>query len=282
MYKGFKLSITEEQLETIAVGYEDYIAQGRKQLENQKNNYSKSLKDFVINGKTIDGTGLQDTCFPQVEADIFLSHSHKDEKLALALAGWIYTTFKLTTFIDSVVWRFSDEIRAELNNTYSDMREKEGGKLYSHEKCNKVGQHVDMMLNVALHTMIDKTEALFLLNTDNAIPTFGVEALEVTYSPWLYSEIVCSNIIRKIVPQRILDKKRNTMGSYKYNEGNTQVLNVSYKIDTSGLIELTENGLKEWAEKCEKPENNLYDSKKGNYPLDVLYEQKEKKTHLYD
>lgn len=39
-----------------------------------------------------DASKLQESWFPQVEADIFLSHSHKDEKLIISFAG-CYTRF---------------------------------------------------------------------------------------------------------------------------------------------------------------------------------------------
>lgn len=47
---------------------------------------------------------MQVSWFPQIKADVFISHSHSDEKLAIIFAGWLYNAFGLTAFIDSCVW----------------------------------------------------------------------------------------------------------------------------------------------------------------------------------
>lgn len=54
---------------------------------------------------------MQSYWFPKINADIFLSHSHKDEKLIIAFAGWLKDTFNLDVFIDSCIWGYSNDLQ---------------------------------------------------------------------------------------------------------------------------------------------------------------------------
>lgn len=51
------------------------------------------------------------------------------------------------------------------------------------------------MLNIALQNMIDNTEVVFLINTSNSIDKYDGQAS--TFSPWIYSEIITTTLIRK-------------------------------------------------------------------------------------
>jgi hypothetical protein len=48
--------------------------------------------------------------FPYINADIFISHSHKDYNDVVCLAGWLEEKFGLTAFVDSSVWGYSDRL----------------------------------------------------------------------------------------------------------------------------------------------------------------------------
>ena len=61
---------------------------------------------------------MQANWFPQIKADIFISHSHKDKGLALALAGWLEETFGLTAFIDSCVWGYANKLLKMIDDEY--------------------------------------------------------------------------------------------------------------------------------------------------------------------
>ena len=67
----------------------------------------------------LNGNKIQIDWFPQISADIFISHSHDDEDLANAFAGWLYDEFKLTSFIDSNAWGYVDELLTLFNKEYS-------------------------------------------------------------------------------------------------------------------------------------------------------------------
>jgi len=61
---------------------------------------------------------MQDFWFPQINANIFISHSHNDEKKAITLAGWISETFHLKAFIDSCVWKCSNDLLKIIDNDF--------------------------------------------------------------------------------------------------------------------------------------------------------------------
>lgn len=269
MFTGFKLNIDESRFKAQFIESEKpmeyYEKIGEKYLNEQKKIISDDLDKYIVDG-IINGTSLEEDWFPMIKADIFISHSHQDEKLVLALAGWIYDKFKVKCFIDSCVWGYINDLLEKLNDEYSNKREdeKNGGVLYSHSKCNIVASHVNMMLNIALQKMIDNTEAIILINTTNSIKIDvknGSLQNYSTYSPWIYSEIICSEIVRKkeLSEYRPMEKLEELYHFYD------KKLKIKYDISVNHLNDLDCNDLIEW-EKGWKKYKNI-----NKYPLDQLY-----------
>lgn len=66
---------------------------------------------MVLKGTDIlDGVAIQDDWFPEINADIFISHSHGDCDLANGIAGWMNEEFGLRCFIDSNVWGYTNDL----------------------------------------------------------------------------------------------------------------------------------------------------------------------------
>lgn len=262
MFAGFNVHLCNSFFENQTNHFDYYKNIGLTQMSKYKAECTNILRSFIIEKDVFDGSSLQGNWFPSVEADIFLSHSHRDEDLALALAGWLYDKFEILTFIDSVVWGYADDLRETLNAAYSNKRvSNDNGVLYSHTSCNRVSQHVDMMLNIALFRMIDRTEAVFLINTPNAIRKFDSDCATRTYSPWLYSEIVCTEIIRKKLlseyrPKPVIESYRMSTDSAKNS------FDIAYKVKTKHLTTLNKHHLQKW----------LTDDK-SRFSLDTLYLQ---------
>jgi hypothetical protein len=158
MYRGFNLKI-----DNVNSGFYDF---GLQVYEDLKAPMRKTLKDFVSVNGVLDGSKLQEHWFPQINADAFISHSHKDERNAICIAGWLHHTFGITAFIDSCIWGFAGELLKMIDDAYC---LNSGGKTYSYEDRNFSTAHVHMMLSTALQMMIDKTECLFFLNTPATI-----------------------------------------------------------------------------------------------------------------
>lgn len=102
-------------------------------FEEQKIEIRSTLDKYITQDGIIDGTKIQADWFPEVEADIFISHSHTDEKLAINLACWLYDTFNLVAFIDSCVWGYANDLLRQLDDKYC-WKEKE--ELYDYGKRN--------------------------------------------------------------------------------------------------------------------------------------------------
>jgi len=191
MYKGFQLELIKEDFYSDKV-FNTFYGIGKTYTSVQKNNIKKTIDSYLFSNGTLNGSNMQENWFPQIKADIFISHSHKDEELALTLAGWLKETFGLTAFIDSCVWGYSNDLLKLIDDVYCRNINRNS---YDYDKRNYSTSHVHMMLSVALTQMIDNTECLFFLNTPNSITPDTI--INQTESPWIYSEIAMSRLIRK-------------------------------------------------------------------------------------
>lgn len=285
MFMGLNLNLQEQFFEG-EKGLEEYVEIWKDNFKSNEEKWKKNLKEYILN-KTIDGSKLQEDWFPEINADIFISHSHQDEKLAQALAGWLYDIFGIKSFIDSDRWGYIDELLEQLNDEYSDKDELMGYRIYNYKKANGVSQNVNTMLTIALHKMIDKTEVILLLNTDNSVK--GIKDIDgITYSPWIYSEMVCSDIVRKKPLLAYRDYKSNKV---VYEDG-TKIFNIayammviSYTMPIAHLRRINEAILDDWVKEYKglrkedlakkkllmgdlNIKNDLMDNE---YPLDILY-----------
>lgn len=267
MYIGFNLRLDKNaDIFGDSLNYERLQEIGENHLNKQKAIFEQMLESYVVDD-VIDGTKIQNEWFPQIEADIFISHSGKDGGLTNALAGWIYETFGLRCFIDGNVWGYSKTLLEQMNSKFSNKRkDSDGGYLYDHESCNRVSQHVNMMLSIALQKMIDKVEAIILLNTDNAVKVCSNTQMEKTYSPWIYAEISCTQFVRK----KPLLAYRNYSKISKVYFGVTESVQfamhsaISYTVSLKHLKSLSADDLHKW--KC------LCVSKDYEYKMDALYD----------
>lgn len=245
MYRGFKLKLSSLFFEKY---YKRYLSIGKSLFDKHNQDVKDSIEKYTnpISG-IINGTMLQEDWFPTIDDfDIFISHSHQDEDLAIALSGWLYNKFKLKSFIDSCIWNYTDDLLLGIDNIYCE----KDNQLYDYNSRNYSTSHVHMMLNMALMRMIDKTECLFFLNTPNSIRLSDIKTQ--TLSPWIYSEIGISQMIEKHEPERF---------EFFNEEFDKLSFLIAYDLDLSHLAEIDHHNLSEW-ESC-----NL----KKDAALDKLY-----------
>lgn len=76
MFAGFDFKIdSQENL----INFSDYVIQGKNHLDSSKADVERNLKEIVINGtESLDGSSIQGEWFPEINADIFISHSRDD------------------------------------------------------------------------------------------------------------------------------------------------------------------------------------------------------------
>jgi hypothetical protein len=145
---------------------EQYMPIGTNIFTNFKEKISETLKPFIgVNG-IVNVKNLQEHWFPQIKADIFLSHSHKDAELATIVAGILKEELGLTTFIDSCIWGDSRGLLELLDHEHCYNQE---SNTYDYKRRNYTTNHLYIMLAQSLTKMIDQTECLMFLNTPNSI-----------------------------------------------------------------------------------------------------------------
>lgn len=258
MYRGFKLTLNNYNIPFVSA--ED-IKIYKGLMNEQKAETNKKLDSYFLdyNSETISGTELQGDWFNTIKADIFLSHSHRDEEMAIKFSAWIYKKLGLKVFIDSCVWGYGDVLLKKLNDRYS----KSGENLYDYTKTLTAAAHVHMMLSTALTTMMNNTECLLFLNTPNSVPIQEiVEGENKTKSPWIYQEIVTSKYLKPINPRK-LQKSINFSESTQKIEN--KAIDIAYNLDDNHLIDLTINDL----ETLCKVKTSL--EPLGRHILDYLY-----------
>lgn len=270
MFVGFNLKLCLDEFKDIIMGESGdvsyYKRKGENQLASKKNEFKKNIEEYIKNG-IADGTKLEKDWFPDVKADIFISHSHSDADLAMALAGWLHEKFKVTCFIDSCVWGYVDDLLEMINSEYSNKREdKDGGYLYDHKKCNAASKHVNVMLCMALQKMIDKVETTIVINTENSISKYEDIYESATFSPWIYSEILCTSMVRR---KSLSEYRKKDLETKSFTESYYQVNNeykAVYRISLDHLKDIDKEKLVTWWMDWES-----VDKETNRYALDELY-----------
>lgn len=224
MYRGFNfnLKLTEETKSPKEI----------REVTKEESNFRKQF-EHLFSARTLKAEDIISNWFPNVKADVFISHSHIDEDLALALSAYLHKNFGLTSFVDSTVWGSGDYLvsRISVPNPYD---------------------HVHMILSIALSQMIDRCECLFFLNTPNSVSMNDIS--KRTYSPWIYYELGISRLIEKKKPKRKLSESQQQNFSQE---------SITYPLDTSHLAELNFDDLENWLTSCKKC--------RGSETLDYLY-----------
>lgn len=245
MYSGYRFNFDHYEKRFYDIGMDLYSAD-KAIVENE-------LSNFALSKNTLDGTAIMENWFPNIVADVFLSHSHADEKQVITLAGFLYEKFNLKTFIDSCVWGYSVELLREIDNRFC---RNEFSNNYSYEKRNYSTSHVHMMLSISLMKMMDQTECLLFIDTPNSLNT--KEIIDATNSPWIFAEIAMSQTLRRKPKeehrQRLLKSVRESTENFS---------NIAYRLDKLHLKEMTEDVFKKWCQ---------YYNPKNGHGLDVLYD----------
>jgi hypothetical protein len=249
MFVGFNLRLSWESSK--------YLEIGRSIFADTSKRVRKQLDSFLHPDGVINGTQLADDWFPLEESDVFLSHAHIDEPLAITLAGLLSHEFDLKVFIDSAIWGHADDLLKAIDKKYC--RHFDGAS-YSYEKRNGSTSHVHIMLATALGKMMEKSECLLFLNTPNSLDAASTVAR--TFSPWIYHELATSKIIRRQSQEEILRRREKTFS--KSLDGINESLQVLYDVPTEHLIPLSKGDLANWIEQRDLNE----------FSLDTLYRLK--------
>lgn len=70
----------------------------------------QNLNKYLLQDGSLDATAIEEDWFPEIKANVFLSHSHADEKAVISFANYLYQEYGITSFIDSIVWGYADDL----------------------------------------------------------------------------------------------------------------------------------------------------------------------------
>jgi len=272
MFRGFDLRLHDFE-------NEKYLKKGKEISKELYDDIEDSFEDFLEFDGIIDGNKVIENWFPSIEFDVFLSHSHRDRDLALSFAGFLKEEFNLKVFIDSAVWGHSNELIDSITQHYPQEKKKKASDL---EKLINIISHVNLMLKSALDKMIDNCEAIFFLNTPNSV-SLNNSVQQKTNSPWIFSEIATTQVIRKKTPERLKKQTKifaNMEGALMMERRNE--LTIQYELELNNFTELTRNDINKWRNKFQEKHSidKLFETHTFRYlnmkykALDILYELK--------
>lgn len=230
-----------------------------------KEKVKTSIDAVDIENTIINGTQLQEEWFPVdfpgMNFDVFISHSHRDvSQSILPLASWFYKNLGLRCFIDSLYWQYADNLLQKFDNFYAYKAE---SNTYDYQIRNYTTSHVHIMLSMALMKMMDKTECVLFVGSDNSIKYKKGDTQ--TPSPWIYEEISFANRLQMRIPQRYLVKLRPIFDSGgKLNERYFSEVSrpeIHYSVDLTKFHELDSSFLRSIV------------NRKGEKALDAIHER---------
>ena len=194
MYKKIRLKKFKEEFEKNDKNmYNEYLRKG-KNIYKDKEQIKNVLREFLNYEGEVEGNKIIEEWFTSGKYDIFLSHSHKDEELAIAIAGMLNEKFGLKVFIDSQVWGYIYDLQKEIDDEYCKNEGKKNS--YSYDKRNISTSHVHLMLSNALRKMIDSCDFFFFLDSQNSLKYVNINSEDATFSPWINLEVEITNTIR--------------------------------------------------------------------------------------
>lgn len=273
MFKGFdvKLDAAKFRQKVAKQGTELWDIFVRKGKASRKN-LRDDIGAKIASGKwVLSGCDIESNWFPQLMNHVFISHSHQDEDLALALAGALKYWMRLDAFVDSSVWGYYADLQESIYQEVTSLR----GEVYGAQRLeleNSIVSHVHCMLTKSLIQMMDQCECLIFLNTPSSIGIRDVRGTsQETYSPWIYTEVEVSRFLRAHEDPR-RPKMRKFAESVEGLAMRTRDI-ISYPLNLDHMTKVDTDGVWKWicaGNKAVRAESDLL--RKPFVALDKLYE----------
>lgn len=260
MYKAFQLDFTTFNISTL----QRYLGVGKALYKKYQASFEKSISSYLDPDGILDGAKIEEDWFPQTDFsfDLFLSHSHKDENMMIALAGFLYKELDLSSFIDSQLWGYCDKLQKDVDTGCC--RHDDINNTWNYNDRNVSTSYVHNMLMVALTKMMDSTECFFFAKT--ASSTLKNQTNK-TLSPWIYTELSVSKMLRPL-------PKREEKVILFENDGNLKTFSLEAQMKFTPpmehLIKLSWYDIRDWVGIVKR--NREYEH--YPHPLDILYQLK--------
>ena len=233
MHRGFNLT-----LDTTTETFKNYQEIGKQFMAAT---WPKVKPTYdLLDADVINADDVMADWFKQVDANVFISHSHDDKDVALGLAGFLKHHLGLRPFIDSLIWEDSNTLLRAIDEKYCKADDKIH---FDYDKRNYSTSHVRMMLASSLTEAIDRSECILFLNTPASIKVSDAEkkAAQKTASPWIYHELNTSRLIR---PRPIA---RPAVSLKAHRTATMESASFEYSAPVAHLTPLDNDDLLEWA-----------------------------------
>ncbi len=257
MYAKFKISADLDLFREVEKEKEKYLESSKEFYEKNKVEVRKGLENYLSPDGRMNMKELEEDWFPNIKADIFISHSHQDEEKAKLLAFFLKEKFGLITFIDSMVWKNVIDLLKKIDEKYNKIK---GTNNYSYKGSTWAAANVHLILMMALVKMIDKCECAIFMDTPNSLEISNSSEEKFTGSPWIYSEIEILNRIQQKKPTR--EKKIGMENIFD------ESFNPKYNIQLKNFKEIDSKILEEWLLTSNDKNKRL----NSEISLDILYE----------
>lgn len=169
-----------------------YFRAGSEYYQNNINDYAGRLDnlpyiDYQVT--QLNANMIMSEWFPKVDANVFISHSHRDVDLAKCIAGMLLE-YGRKPFIDSCFWGYMLDLQKQIDDKFAKC-----GRVYDYDARNQTTAHVHLMVANSLLKTISRCEEIIFINTPESIVVDSTEKEDVTESPWLYSELNFAKVL---------------------------------------------------------------------------------------
>ena len=111
MFAKFNLKLKKDDL----MFNEKFHLIGHGMFLVQERDIHTSLDKYLSPDGRLDAAAIELDWFPSVNAQVFLSHSHKDKDAVLRFAGFLLQNYGITSFIDSTVWGYANNLLKQID-----------------------------------------------------------------------------------------------------------------------------------------------------------------------
>lgn len=267
MYVGFEIENYQATDPLSGMSIDRYIQGAKNRIDDLARFIIGSYNQRIV----LDAEALSERIFPEGDYDVFLSHSHADQRNAVDLALSLGKR-GLKVFVDSTVWGFFGDLVARI---IAQTWPSEGESKDDH--IHRIHADVHMMLAGALHRTIARAETFIFVRSEKSIPlVFNDKAR--TFSPWLYSELQFSFQVEHVTPKRILERDGgvlldSTKGFESYGLESKQHI-TAFRAFNDHLPQIAGNALRDWL--VTQPTGTP-----GGVTLDKLYSRFDVPRHYY-
>lgn len=189
------------KLNNYTPGHLLYQTEEKENFLNREKKKLINVENYLLDRqKLLDADKIQNEIFPLVPVDVFISHSHSDQDGAIEIALAL-EKIGLKAFVDSCVWGYADELLRKIDDEFCIP---DGWTSYNYSLRNRTTTNVHMILNSALQGMIDNSELLIFLDSENSVKVGEyVNKKEFLSSPWIHSELMFASRVRRRERRRI-------------------------------------------------------------------------------